>query len=226
MGQPSPRAIFRASRSTQAEASILGPLAQSHPRALDVGTAGTGRSALLLRNLGFHVTSIDIDANAVLEFASSRPDEILLSAGDLKSLPFAAGTFDVVLVAYHGFDYLTDRTARFEAIRESWRVLSPNGRLIIDSYNPVGLLLSARRWRQLPRHMSRYLLNAQFRRPTLVDATGLELHQAQPQAVVNEVETAAGFALTAVVDETGKRRGMRAARALAGEPYFSFRKRG
>ncbi len=71
------------------------------------------------------------------EGASSGPDFL---AGDALDLPFAAASFDVVTIAF-GVRNVPDRAGIF---REAWRVLRPNGRLVVLEFTrPPGLSLRA-----------------------------------------------------------------------------------
>jgi SAM-dependent methyltransferase len=65
--------------------------------------------------------------NASLEGVQDRID---VATGDMRSLPFADGSFDVVVssLAIHN---IRTNAARAKAISEAWRVLKPGGRLAI-----------------------------------------------------------------------------------------------
>jgi arsenite methyltransferase len=57
-------------------------------------------------------------------------DRVEIETGDMRALPFADGTFDVVVssLAIHN---IPSHAARAQAIAEAWRVLKPGGRLAI-----------------------------------------------------------------------------------------------
>jgi SAM-dependent methyltransferase len=107
---------------------------------------GCGRGAVLLaaaRRLGPRGRAVGIDLwrtadqsgnalettqrNAVAEGVADRVE---LHTGDLTELPFADGSFDVVLssLAIHNIDTEIGRT---KAIREAVRVLAPGGRIVL-----------------------------------------------------------------------------------------------
>ena len=118
-------------------------------RLLDLGC---GRGAVLLaaarRLPDGHATGIDLwssmdqsgnamattNANAALEGVADRID---LRTGDMRELPFADGSFDVVVssLAIHN---IPDGDGRLRAIDEAWRVLAPGGRLRIADIRHAG----------------------------------------------------------------------------------------
>ena len=226
MTPPDPRQhVFRHRPTYRSEARLLARLHVPGARALDVGTAATGRSALLLASLGYEVVSIDMNPLAVQEFqASGAKEAIALAAADLTALPFASETFDVVLVAFHGMDYLTAGAARARALAEVQRVLRPGGSLVFNGYNPLGLVFSPDGLgnRRVRRFRAAYVLRGRFARPTLVDATGLELHQATPARTIHEVETATALRFRGLFDLLDRRHGFSRIALLSTAPYYLF----
>ena len=219
--------VFRHQRASTSEQAALRHVGVVGARLLDVGTGATGRSALVAADLGADVISIEMSVDAIREFAATAASEpISLAGADLAALPFLRDTFDVVLVAFHGMDYATDSAARRRTLTEIERVLLPGGTAIIDSYNPVGLMLRRRMWQvpHLRKRMVRYVATGEFARSTFVDMTGLELHQAVPIAVVREVERVTGLRHDATFDAEGNAVGLSRATLRSAEPYFVFRK--
>ncbi|MGQ9613020.1 MAG: class I SAM-dependent methyltransferase [Chloroflexus sp.] len=92
---------------------------------LDAG-CGTGGDALFLRRYG-RVVGLDLAAEA-LALARQRLPGCLVR-GSVVQLPFADQSFDLVT----SFDVLYHRAVIDEqhALREMWRVLRPNGRILI-----------------------------------------------------------------------------------------------
>ena len=62
--------------------------------------------------------------------AEGVADRVELQTGDMRDLPFADASFDVVVssIAIHNIE---DDAGRHRAIDEAWRVLAPGGRLRI-----------------------------------------------------------------------------------------------
>lgn len=129
---------------------LLGSLAlQGDERVLDVGC---GRGAVLLlaaeRLTGGKATGIDLwqvqdqsgnaleatKRNAVAEGVSEK---IELHTGDMRKLPFADGTFEVIVssLAIHN---VPDAAGRAQAVQEIARVLKPGGRVLLADFKYVG----------------------------------------------------------------------------------------
>ncbi|WEN14225.1 class I SAM-dependent methyltransferase [Rhodanobacter sp. AS-Z3] len=106
---------------------------------------GCGRGAVLLmaaehlpqgRATGIDIwSSKDQSGNAIDVTASNAnaegvADRIELKTGDMRELPFADASFDLVVsnVAIHN---ISARAGRDRAIAEAWRVLRPGGKLLI-----------------------------------------------------------------------------------------------
>jgi SAM-dependent methyltransferase len=96
-------------------------------RVLDLG-CGLGVELGALARLGFDATGIDQSPTAIERARTSQPD-VQFVVGDVRSLPFDAGSFDLLLDR-GCFHYMSpaDRT-QYE--REAWRVLRPGGRLLL-----------------------------------------------------------------------------------------------
>lgn len=90
---------------------------------LDVG-CGLGLYVRQLRTLSPHVWGVDIDADKVTEAGGELPNIRQASA---EMLPFADGTFDVLL-SHEVLEHVDDDR---QAVREAYRVLRPGGRLVV-----------------------------------------------------------------------------------------------
>jgi len=111
----------------------------SGERVLDVGT-GTGVAAITAARAGARVSGIDLTP-ALLKEAPEHariagiPD-IEWIEGDVEHLPFADGTFDVVLSQFgHMFAPQPERT-----VAEMRRVLKPSGRIAFATWPPEQLV--------------------------------------------------------------------------------------
>lgn len=98
---------------------------------LDVGT-GTGNAAALARGQERRVVGLD-GAPGMLAIARRDVPGVEFIDGDFTDLPFAAGTFDVV-VAAHALLFAEDRPAALAA----WRAVTrPGGRLSLSVPGPL-----------------------------------------------------------------------------------------
>jgi SAM-dependent methyltransferase len=116
--------------------------ASSRRRVLDLGC---GRGAVLvataLRSPGARLTGIDLwrsidqsgndpettRANAA---ANGVADRIGLVTGDMTTLPFADGAFDLVTASL-SIHNIPTADGRARAVQEAWRVLAPGGALLV-----------------------------------------------------------------------------------------------
>jgi SAM-dependent methyltransferase len=101
------------------DAAKVGP----DTKLLDLG-CGAGTALLLAAKRGAHVAGIDA-SDGMLAFARERLPGVDLRRGDLESLPYADGSFDVV-TAYNSIGFCPDQVAAF---REAKRVTAPGGRI-------------------------------------------------------------------------------------------------
>lgn len=98
---------------------------------LDIAT-GTGHTAFALAHHCAAVTATDLTRPMLSEALALRRDHgvanVHLAAADVHALPFAAGTFSRITCrrAAHHFSDIAG------ALREMHRVITPEGRLIID----------------------------------------------------------------------------------------------
>lgn len=100
-------------------------------RVLDAGCGVAYGSAMLAEAGARSVVGVDL-AEEVLETVRARvPPNVRLERADLRDLPFEDGSFDLV-VCFEVIEHVTDQQ---EVVRESARVLSPEGLLLASTPN-------------------------------------------------------------------------------------------
>lgn len=105
------------------------PTTQGKLRVLEVG-AGTGVMSLLLAELGYELTAMDISRGMLQEArrkAAQRGLQITFEIADAETLPYADGQFDAVF----GRHILWTLPHPDKALREWRRVLGPGGSLVL-----------------------------------------------------------------------------------------------
>jgi SAM-dependent methyltransferase len=119
-------------------------------RVLELG-CGTGRITWPLARVGVPVVGIDLSA-AMLDRARRRLRrgrvEAGLTRGDIRRLPFADRSFDVVIAPYGVLQSLTSDRALASAFAEVARVVKPGGRFAID------LVPDVPAWREYTRRVA------------------------------------------------------------------------
>jgi SAM-dependent methyltransferase len=104
-------------------------------RVLDCA-CGIGTQAIGLAMRGYDVVGADLSPVAVARAgveASSRGVVLPSLAADMRALPFADSSFDVVLAADNALPHLLTSDDVLTALREMRRVLRPGGRLILST---------------------------------------------------------------------------------------------
>jgi SAM-dependent methyltransferase len=122
-------------------------IGKHHPGAksiLDLG-CGTGRHDLLLADMGYEVTGVDMSqemldvANAHLSSLISHPLSINFHQGDIRSIRLNT-TFDVVVSLFHVMSYQTSNEDLEAAFATARMHLKPGGVFIFDCwYGPAVL---------------------------------------------------------------------------------------
>ena len=109
---------------------------QAGERVLDLAT-GTGNAALLAARAGAVVTGLDA-ASRLIDVARARAEsegvEASFVVGNLETLPFDDGAFDVALSVF-GLIFAGDPDRAFA---EMIRVLAPQGRALLSVWVPAG----------------------------------------------------------------------------------------
>lgn len=100
---------------------------------------GAGRHMEAVLGLGFDVVGADLSPE-LLALARARSGlENRLVRADIRSLPFADATFDVVLNIFTSFGYFEDDEQNAAAFGEMARLLDEGGWLVIDHINREAL---------------------------------------------------------------------------------------
>ncbi|WP_199616044.1 class I SAM-dependent methyltransferase [Paenibacillus alkalitolerans] len=97
---------------------------------------GMGRHSLALADLGFRVTGVDL--SQVLLDEAKRMDErsrITWIKGDMRNVPLSF-QFDAIVNLFTSFGYFEEDRQNSKVLQELDRLLSPNGKFIIDFLNP------------------------------------------------------------------------------------------
>jgi SAM-dependent methyltransferase len=110
-------------------------LGEPPPRAVLDLACGAGRHTAALRKRGYRALGIDLSLT-MLAHAWQLPR----AAGDMRCLPFAAGSFDWVLNFFTSFGYFEKERENFQVLEEIVRVLVPGGRFLIDIMNSANTL--------------------------------------------------------------------------------------
>ncbi len=100
-------------------------------RILDAA-CGAGEGLGRLQRAGSSLVGGDYTESALHEIQATYGARIPLACADAQYLPYAAGSFDLVL-CFEALNYLEDYTL---FLQESRRVLSPGGRLLVCLSNP------------------------------------------------------------------------------------------
>lgn len=104
-------------------------------RVLDCA-CGIGTQAIGLALRGYEVVGADLSPKAASRAgveASVRGVSLPSLASDMRALPFADASFDVVLAADNALPHLLTSDDMLAALREMRRVLRPGGRLILST---------------------------------------------------------------------------------------------
>jgi SAM-dependent methyltransferase len=118
---------------TQHDIDTIQRIAADHlplwPRILDI-PCGTGRHANALAREGFEVFGFDLQP-AYLHTARSE-GAATYAAADMRALPIATGSIDLVLNMWNSLGYFTDLTDEAATLAEFRRVLRPGGVVLVQ----------------------------------------------------------------------------------------------
>jgi SAM-dependent methyltransferase len=91
----------------------------------------------VLAGLASNATALFLERARAEAAAGGLPVEYV--EGDMRSLPWADGSFDPVISWFTSFGYFSDEENR-RVLQEAYRVLRPGGRLLIENNNLAKLL--------------------------------------------------------------------------------------
>jgi len=112
---------------------------QSGNAILDLGVGG-GRTTPYLNSIASRYTGVDY-ASEMVEVCRRKFPEIPFVVADATNLKmFADASFDAIVMAFNGFDYVMPDTSRRVALSEMRRVLRIGGLFIFSSHNPRAIL--------------------------------------------------------------------------------------
>ena len=148
---------------------------------LDVGVGG-GRTAAYLSSVASRYVGVDYSPEMVALCRSRYPslDFRQADASDLSA--FADCSFDAVVIAFNGIDYLSDE-GRNRCFSECGRVLSPTGVLIFSSHNPRAMVVPLSWNRERVRRLANGARNNALRVVLLVVLSGAALFRGTGRAV-------------------------------------------
>jgi SAM-dependent methyltransferase len=105
---------------------------------------GAGRHSHALARHGFIVTGLDLAPDSIAQAREHRGADTAADAtppqfvvGDMRALPFADQTFDVILNLFTSFGYFEDPAEDRQVIQEIGRCLKPGGLFVLDHINRI-----------------------------------------------------------------------------------------
>jgi len=216
----------RVSGLHHAEQMLLDSLVVPGMRVLELGCGG-GRVTGPLLDRGAVVTACDLSDEALelIRVQLGGRERLEICRADARDVPFENDTFEVVFFAWNGLDWMRPETERDRVVEEAARVLTPGGRFVFSSHNPLGTLFT---WRGLrSAHMwrwrLRYLVSGDLTRRYFRDPGGLLLFQASPAYVIRQVK-AAGFEFDSMLGASGVTGNRLLLTAFLVWPYYVFSK--
>ena len=121
---------------TEVQAASVEVLLDLPPRARILDLAcGYGRHSRAWRETGHRPAGLDF-SSPLLRLARERAPEGRWVRGDMRRLPFRAGTFDAVALLFASFGYFDTREEDRAPLREIRRVLRPGGGFYLELKNP------------------------------------------------------------------------------------------
>jgi ubiquinone/menaquinone biosynthesis C-methylase UbiE len=125
---------------TPCEQLLFGTYIKPGMAVLDLGVGG-GRTASYLSGVASRYVGIDYSDAMVRNCRRKFPnlDFVLADASDLSA--FEDDSFDAIVFAFNGLDYIVSAEKRLRCLRECHRLLRDDGVLIFSSHNPRAILV-------------------------------------------------------------------------------------
>jgi SAM-dependent methyltransferase len=107
---------------------------------LDVGVGG-GRTTPCLSGKASRYAGVDYSEEMIRRCRNKFPhlEFLVTDASDLSA--FSDASFDVIVIAFNGLDYVVPKEKRWQCLRECHRVLRAEGVFIFSSHNPRAVLV-------------------------------------------------------------------------------------
>jgi ubiquinone/menaquinone biosynthesis C-methylase UbiE len=121
---------------------------------LDLGVGG-GRTTRYLASRASVYMGVDYAASMVKACQTKFPDLEFMVADAANLSALSDQSFDAVVFAFNGIDYVLPAEARQSCIQHLHRVLKPGGCLIFSSHNPRAVLVRPQWNRERLRNMAR-----------------------------------------------------------------------
>lgn len=100
---------------------------------LELG-CGNGKTLMALKEMGFKVTGMDFSEEAIAASRSLLGEDTDLKCASVLDIPYDEESFDGV-VMFHVLEHITPEEEK-TAVSEIYRVLKPNGKLMLKSFSP------------------------------------------------------------------------------------------
>lgn len=159
---------------------------------LDLAVGG-GRTTSYLSSIASHYVGLDY-ASEMISACRKKFPRLEFDVGDAVDLSrFTSSSFDAVIMAFNGIDYVIPDESRFRALGEIHRVLKPEGLLIFSSHNPRSIWVRPSWNRQRVRDLARTLVgpNSLLYHPLLWFLISMRASLAELQSGVKSLGRAA-----------------------------------